>query len=101
AVDAQQQLAAKKIAARVVSMPCLEWFDAQPADYRDSVLPPGVARVVVEAGVAQCWHELVGSGGQIVSIEHFGASADYQTLFREFGITADAVAAAAEKALGN
>ncbi|BBX73852.1 transketolase [Mycobacterium shinjukuense] len=102
AVTAQKLLADKDIIARVVSMPCVEWFESQPDEYRDAVLPPAVsARVAVEAGVAQCWHKLVGDTGEIVSIEHYGASADYQTLFREYGFTAEAVAAAAEQALDN
>ncbi|ORA18255.1 transketolase [Mycobacterium asiaticum] len=102
AVGAQKLLADKDIVARVVSMPCVEWFESQPSDYRDSVLPPSVsARVAVEAGVAQSWHKLVGDTGKIVSIEHFGESADYKTLFREYGFTAEAVAAAAEEALDN
>ncbi|OBK96531.1 transketolase [Mycobacterium asiaticum] len=102
AVAAQKLLADKDIVARVVSMPCVEWFESQPSDYRDSVLPPSVsARVAVEAGVAQSWHKLVGDTGKIVSIEHYGESADYKTLFREYGFTAEAVAAAAEEALDN
>jgi transketolase len=102
AVEAAKILADKDIAAYVVSMPCLEWFESQPQDYRDSVLPPDVsARVAVEAGVAQCWHKLVGDTGKIVSIEHYGESADYKTLFREFGFTAEAVAAAAEQVVDN
>lgn len=102
AVDAQKLLADKDIVARVVSMPCVEWFESQPEDYRDSVLPPTVsARVAVEAGVAQSWHKLVGDTGRIVSIEHYGESADYKTLFREFGFTAEAVAAAAEQVVDN
>ncbi|OBJ74118.1 transketolase [Mycobacterium sp. 1274756.6] len=102
AVEARQLLADKNITARVVSMPCLEWFSAQPAEYRDAVLPPAVrARVAVEAGIALSWHALVGETGEIVSIEHYGASADYQTLFREYGFTAEAVAAAAERTLHN
>ncbi|MDP7735433.1 transketolase [Mycobacterium paragordonae] len=102
AVEAKKVLADKDILARVVSMPCVEWFESQPSDYRDSVLPPSVsARVAVEAGVAQSWHKLVGDTGKIVSIEHFGESADYKTLFREYGFTAEAVAAAAEEALDN
>jgi len=95
-------LADKDIIARVVSMPCVEWFEDQPSDYRDNVLPPPVsARVAVEAGVAQCWHKLVGDTGKIVSIEHYGESADAKTLFREFGFTAEAVAAAAEQVVDN
>ena len=102
AVEAQKLLADKDIVARVVSMPCMEWFESQPDDYRDSVLPPSVsARVAVEAGIAQCWHKLVGDTGKIVSIEHYGESADYKTLFREFGFTAEAVAAAAEQVVDN
>lgn len=102
AVAAQTLLADNDILARVVSMPCLEWFEAQPYEYRDAVLPPTVsARVAVEAGVAQCWHQLVGGTGEIVSIEHYGESADHKTLFREYGFTAEAVAAAAERALDN
>ncbi|OBJ79435.1 transketolase [Mycobacterium gordonae] len=102
AVEAKKLLADKDILARVVSMPCVEWFESQPSDYRDGVLPPSVsARVAVEAGVAQSWHKLVGDTGKIVSIEHFGESADYKTLFREYGFTAEAVAAAAEEALDN
>jgi transketolase len=100
AVDAQKALKDKGIAARVVSMPCVEWFDEQDAEYRDSVLPPSLkARVVVEAGIAMPWYRLVGDGGEIVSIEHYGASADYKILYEKFGITAEAVTAAAERAV--
>lgn len=102
AVAAQKLLADKEINASVVSMPCVEWFESQPKEYRDSVLPPAVsARVAVEAAVAQSWYKLVGDTGEIVSIEHYGASADDKTLFREFGFTPDAVAAAAERSLDN
>ncbi|MDL9935822.1 transketolase [Gordonia sp. ABSL1-1] len=101
AVEAQQALAAKGIAARVVSMPSIEWFDEQPQGYRDSVLPPSVPRVVVEAGIAMPWYRIVGAGGEIVSLEHFGASADYKVLYQQFGITAEAVTAAAERAVQN
>jgi transketolase len=102
AVEAQKLLADKDILAQVVSMPCVEWFESQPEDYRDSVLPPTVsARVAVEAGIAQSWHKLVGDTGKIVSIEHYGESADYKTLFREYGFTAEAVAAAAEQVVDN
>jgi transketolase len=100
AIEARERLAADGVHARVVSMPCVEWFEEQPADYREQVLPPSVtARVAVEAGLALTWHRFVGDRGKIVSIEHFGASADYQTLFREFGITTDAVVAAARETL--
>ncbi len=100
AVAARDALAEKGIQARVVSMPCREWFDAQDQAYRDSVLPPIVkARVSVEAGVAQGWREVVGDAGRIVSLEHFGASADYATIYQEFGITAEAVVLAAEDSI--
>ena len=100
AVQAREQLAAEGVAARVVSMPSREWFDKQDAAYRESVLPSAVkARVSVEAGVAQGWRDIVGDAGRSVSLEHYGASADYQTLYREFGITAEAVAAAARESL--
>jgi transketolase len=102
AVEAQKLLADKDIVSRVVSMPCVEWFESQPYEYRDSVLPPSVsARVAVEAGIAQCWHKLVGDTGEIVSIEHYGASADAKTLFREFGFTPEAVVDAAERTIDN
>ncbi|MFC9994184.1 transketolase [Nocardia sp. NPDC127526] len=100
AVEARATLEAQGIGARVVSMPCVEWFDAQDQAYRDQVLPPSVkARVTVEAGIAMPWHRFTGDNGENVSIEHFGASADYKTLFREFGITAEAVADAATRSL--
>ncbi|MGW0249837.1 transketolase [Nocardia goodfellowii] len=102
AVDARTTLESQGIGTRVVSMPCVEWFDAQDKAYRDEVLPPAVrARVVVEAGIAMPWHRFVGDAGEIVSIEHFGASADFKTLFREFGITTEAVVAAAQRTLDN
>jgi transketolase len=100
AVEARTKLAEKGVTARVVSMPCREWFDAQDQSYRDSVIPPIVkARVSVEAGVAQGWREIVGDHGRIVSLDHFGGSADFSTLYREFGITADAVVLAAEDSI--
>ncbi|MFC9838382.1 transketolase [Rhodococcus sp. NPDC127530] len=100
AVAARETLEADGIPTRVVSMPCVEWFDAQDQAYRDSVLPPTVkARVSVEAGISMPWYRFVGDAGEIVSIEHFGASADYKTLFREFGFTAEAVTAAAQRSL--
>jgi len=100
AVEARKILADQGVAARVVSMPCVEWFDAQDEAYRQQVIPPSVrARVVVEAGVAQPWYRFVGDLGEIVSIEHFGASADYKTLFRQFGFTPEAVAEAARRSL--
>ncbi|MFC8600231.1 transketolase [Isoptericola sp. NPDC057191] len=100
AVEAREALAAEGVAARVVSMPSREWFDKQDEAYRESVLPSAVkARVSVEAGIAQGWRDVVGDAGRSVSLEHYGASADYQTLYREFGITAEAVAAAARESL--
>ncbi|MFP5290356.1 MAG: transketolase [Actinomycetes bacterium] len=102
ALAARGQLAAQGVHARVVSAPCLEWFEEQSAEYRESVLPSGVtARVSIEAGVALSWHRYLGSRGRAVSIEHFGASADYQTLFREFGITAEAAVAAALESIAS
>jgi transketolase len=87
---------------RVVSLPCLEWFEEQPADYRDAVLPPTVtARVSVEAGIAQGWWRYLGTHGRAVSLEHFGASADAGTLFREFGFTVDRVVAAAQESIAS
>ncbi|MGW9478015.1 transketolase [Saccharomonospora azurea] len=100
AVEARKTLEAEGTPTSVVSMPCVEWFDQQDAEYRDAVIPPTVkARVAVEAGVAQPWHRFVGDAGEIVSIEHFGASADYKTLYEKFGITAEAVVAAARRSL--
>jgi transketolase len=100
AVRAQRLLAEQGIRARVVSMPCREWFAEQDAGYREAVLPPQVrARVSVEAAVAQGWHEVVGDAGRTVSLEHFGASADFATLFTEFGITAEAVVDAAHASI--
>ncbi len=100
AVEARRLLADKGVSARVVSMPCREWFDAQDQAYRDSVVPADVrARVSVEAGVAQGWREVVGDHGRIVSLEHFGASADFATLFQQFGITPEAVVLAAEDSI--
>ena len=100
AVAARLQLEADGIAARVVSAPCLEWFDEQSADYRESVLPSSVrARVSVEAGLSLGWSKYVGPFGRSVSIEHFGASADYKTLFREFGMTTESVVAKARESI--
>ena len=85
---------------RVVSMPCVEWFDAQPPSYQQQVLPPDIkARVSVEAGVTQGWREIVGDAGEIISIDHFGASAEGNVLFEQFGFTPDRVVAAAHAAL--
>jgi transketolase len=100
ALEARELLAQEGIAARVVSMPCVEWFTAQEASYQEEVLPARVrARVSVEAGVALGWRAFVGDAGECVSLEHFGASADYRVLYEEFGITAARVAAAARTSL--
>lgn len=100
ALEARETLQAEGVATRVVSVPCREWFDEQDPAYRESVLPASVrARVSVEAGLALGWRELVGDAGRCISLEHFGASADYERLYTEFGITAQAVVAAARASL--
>ncbi|MGW0993694.1 transketolase [Streptomyces sp. NPDC002520] len=102
AVEAREQLQAEGVPTRVVSMPSVEWFEQQDQGYRDSVLPPSVkARVAVEAGIGLTWHRYVGDAGRIVSLEHFGASADGKVLFREFGFTAENVAAKARESLAD
>ena len=101
AVAARQILEAEGVSVRVVSAPCLEWFDAQSKDYQESVLPKQVkARVSIEAGVTDGWRKYVGDNGESIGIDHFGASADYKTLFTEFGITTNKVVEAAKKVLG-
>ncbi|WP_183097904.1 transketolase [Nocardioides pelophilus] len=100
AVQARELLAADGISARVVSMPSIEWFEQQTQAYRDEVIPPTVkARVSVEAGIRQGWREYVGDAGRMVSLEHFGASADGARIFRELGFTAEAVAQAAKDSI--
>lgn len=100
ALAARELLAGEGVNARVVSAPCLEWFEEQSAEYRESVLPAAVrARVSVEAGLALGWSRYLGDRGVSVSIEHFGASADYEVLYREFGMTPEHVVEAAQKAL--
>jgi transketolase len=100
AVSAQEQLAAGGISARVVSMPCREWFDGQDDAYRESVIPADVkARVSVEAGVSLGWRDIVGDAGRVISINHYGASAAGAKLFEEFGFTAETVVAAAKESL--
>jgi len=100
AVAARSKLAEEDIAARVVSMPCREWFDEQDDAYRDSVIPPDLrARVSIEAGIGQCWRDVVGDSGEMICIEQYGASAAGALLFEKFGFTADAVVAAARATL--
>jgi transketolase len=99
AIAARAELEAQGIATRVVSAPCVEWFEEQSAEYRESVLPSSVkARVSIEAGLTLGWKKYVGDQGLSIGIDHYGASADYATLYREFGITTEAVVAAAKKA---
>jgi transketolase len=100
AIEAARTLAATGRRARVVSMPCSELFDAQPADYRASVLPPGVPRVAIEAGVREYWCRYVGSREHVVGIDSFGASAPAKDLFKHFGFTTEHVVRVAEAALG-
>jgi transketolase len=100
AVTARETLESQGISTRIVSMPCREWFEAQDQGYRDEVLPSNIrARVSVEAGVPLGWRDFVGDAGRIISIDHFGASADASTLFREFGFTPAAVVAAARESI--
>nr|WP_217498700.1 transketolase [Leifsonia sp. C5G2] len=102
ALEAREVLKGEGINARVVSAPSLEWFDEQPAEYREKVLPAAVkARVSIEAGLALAWDKIVGDHGRSVSIEHFGASADYKTLFREFGMTTEHAVSAAKESLAS
>jgi transketolase len=90
ALEAADKLRGNGVAPRVVSMPCWELFEAQPEEYRHKVLPPHITvRVAVEAGITQGWHRYVGDKGKIIGIDHFGASAPAQILFKEFGFTAD------------
>ncbi|HYB18274.1 MAG TPA: transketolase [Streptosporangiaceae bacterium] len=100
ALDARHRLAADGISARVVSMPCVEWFTSQDESYRREVLPPTIrARVSVEAGITEPWRLFVGDAGASIGVDHFGASAAYQKIYQEFGITAERVAAAARDSL--
>ena len=100
AVAAREILAADGISARVVSLPCVEWFREQDASYQEDVLPRAMrARVSVEAGITEPWKAFVGDSGESVGVNRYGASADATTLYREFGITAEAVAAAARASI--
>ncbi len=101
AVAAKEELEKAGIPTRVVSMPCFEWFAQQSEEYRQSVLPSQIkARVSIEAGLTSSWREIVGDSGIAIGIDHYGASADYKTLYREFGLTSEAVVAAGKKAVG-
>ena len=88
ALKARELLAAERVGVRVVSMPCHELFAQQTAEYRDSVLPKNVRRVAIEAAHPMSWYRWVGTDGVILGIDHFGASAPYQKLYEEFGLTA-------------
>jgi transketolase len=99
ALDVQSALEADGISTRVVSAPCLEWFNEETDAYRESVLPAASLRVSIEAGIAQGWREYVGDRGIIVSLDHFGASASATKLFTEFGFTVDAILGRVKKAL--
>jgi transketolase len=100
ALEAREQLAADGVSARVVSMPCVEWFNEQDESYRREVLPSTIrARVSVEAGITAPWRLFTGDAGASIGVDHFGASADYKKLYQEFGITAERVAAAARDSL--
>jgi transketolase len=100
ALDAREQLAADGVSARVVSMPCVEWFNDQDESYRREVLPPAIGpRVSVEAGITAPWRLFTGDAGASIGVDHFGASAAYQKIYQEFGITAERVAAAARDSL--
>ncbi|MEU1409422.1 transketolase [Streptomyces sp. NPDC005728] len=95
ALEARAALQAEGLAVRVVSMPCLEWFQEQSKEYRDTVLPPALrARVCVEAGTTNGWHALAGDAGETVGLDEFGASAAFEALYERYGITAERVAAA-------
>ena len=100
AIAASELLKSANISARVVSAPCLEWFEEQDISYRESVLPPTIkARVSIEAGVGAGWHKYVGDSGEIISLEHFGASASAGELFKEYGFTPENIVAAAKRTI--
>ncbi len=102
ALTAKETLNSQGVAVQVVSMPCVEWFDQQPQAYQDEVLPPRItARVAVEAGATFGWYRFVGTQGEVVGLDHFGASASASVLFEEYGITPAAVAQAALKSMSN
>lgn len=100
AVESATLLEASGIHTRVVSAPCLEWFDEQDQNYKDSVLPYDVPKVSVEVGIAQGWHKYIGDKGLAISLEHYGASADAKRLFKEFGFSAESIVASVKKLVG-
>ena len=93
AVEAALTLESDGISVRVVSAPCLEWFDEQDRSYKESVLPPNILKVSIEVGIAQGWHKYIGDTGLAISLEHYGASADAKRLFKEFGFSVESVVA--------
>jgi transketolase len=100
AIDVQSALASEGIPVRVVSAPCLEWFSEQEQSYKDQVLPPSIKlKVSIEVGIAQGWHQLIGDGGIAISLEHYGASADAERLFKEFGFSVEAIVSKIKAAL--
>jgi len=100
AVESATLLEASGIHTRVVSAPCLEWFDEQDQNYKDSVLPYEVPKVSIEVGIAQGWHKYIGDNGLAISLEHYGASADAKRLFKEFGFSAESIVASVKKLVG-
>jgi transketolase len=98
-MDAKKALAEAGVAVRVVSMPCTSLFDRQDATYRQAVLPPGLPRVAVEAGVTDYWRKYVGLEGAVVGLDRFGESAPAGELFKYFGITVDGVVNAVRSVL--
>jgi transketolase len=100
ALSAAEKLAERGVEARVVSMASHELFAHQPASYRESVLPPGVPRVAIEAAHPMSWYRWVGDNGVVLGIDRFGASAPYETIYEELGITVDKLVDAAERLVG-
>jgi transketolase len=100
ALAARERLESEGTPTRVVSMPCREWFEAQESSYQQEVLPPEVrARVSIEAATCMGWRDFVGDDGECLGLDHFGASAPYQILYEQFGLTADRAVAAAHASL--
>jgi transketolase len=93
AIDSAIALESQGVQVRVVSAPCLEWFDEQDQSYKDSVLSPDVIKVSIEVGISQGWHKYIGDNGLAISLEHYGASADAKKLFNEFGFSVENVVA--------